>query len=137
MEEKERELLNLTTRKDEERRMEVESEKNKAELIRTEEIEILNKKHAAAVDLLKEEILATKKLVQHRDSVIAKLQSRREQLYDELVKVHADYQDFINRHPMFDPGQTTYLLPDFWANSNVPDPRSDMPAVLKSQRKST
>lgn len=127
----------MTLTKDNERKKEVEEVKAEGERVKAAEIADLKRTHTAAIDVLKQEIVTLNNVILSRESVINKLQSRREQLYDELVKVHADYQDFINRHPMFDPGQTKYLLPDFWANSDALDPRLDAPTILRSSNKST
>lgn len=71
------------------------------------------------------EVLEERAKISERNQVIQRLRKKREELYDELVRVQADYQDFIDKHPRFDPGQTEYLLPDFRQVSNIENPYSD------------
>lgn len=130
--EKETALAELHEIKETQRKQEVESAKAAAETIRLAQISELQKQHKQSL-IDAEAILKLETLkIDERNSVIETLQRKRELLYDELVKVHADYQDFINKHPLFDPGQTDYLLHDFKANIRIENPYTDTTATKYS-----
>lgn len=85
-------------------------------------LEEVEKCHAHEVTRLKAETVARDKIIETHKEEMETIQLKCEEIYDELLKVQGDYQDFVDRHPLFDPGQTNYLLPDFVEMSNVENP---------------
>ncbi|XP_067936637.1 uncharacterized protein C6orf163-like [Watersipora subatra] len=92
----------------------------------------VQRQHVVEIEKLEKAIISVHKKVEKKEKEVARVQTKREQLYDELIKVQANYQEFIDRHPMFDPGQSRYLLLDVESNPNVVNPRNDVPSTTHS-----
>lgn len=115
-------LLELEAKKDHEKVEAVNVSKAEEREFRDIALATLKQAHAVAVQRLEQSIAEIQCEISERDQAIESVQQKREQLFSELFQVQADYQDFIDRHPLFDPGQTDYLLPDLNANPNVINP---------------
>lgn len=123
--EKEAALAALTSIMNDERVKEVEAVKSAGESVRVSQVNQLRQEMERAVQQGNQEVEKERAKISERNRVIQRVQKKREELYDELLRVQADYQDFIDKYPRFDPGQTGYLLPDFRQFSNIENPYTD------------
>ena len=111
----------------------VKAAHEKERAIRVKEIAELKELHVVEVAKIEEEIVKIESQISGRDQEIERIQRKREVLFDELVKVQADYQEFVDKHPLFDPGQSGYMVPSWQANPNVENPYNESPAFPRSK----
>lgn len=131
MEEKRLALSTLAKKKEMEKVEAVKVAHVQEQEIRQNQIESLKREHSLEIEKHIQDQKGIDSQISGRDNEIAEVQRKREQIYDELIKVQADFQNFIDRSPLFDSGQTGYLLRDIRANPNVINPYKEAAAANK------
>lgn len=126
-------MSNLGIKKDSERVVAVKAAHEEENAIRLKQVAELKELHIIEVAKIEEEIIRIESQISGRDQEIERIQHKRELLFDELVKVQADYQQFVDRHPLFDPGQSGYMVPSWHSNPNVENPYNESPAFPRSK----
>ena len=120
-------LAELEKKKEEEKLVAVKETETKERENKADALNELKQHHLAEIKQLEDNINDLHVTLKEREQFVVRVQHKREQLYDELLKVQADYQNFIDKHPLFDPGQTGYLLQNVQANPAIINPYTDNP----------